>query len=120
MPGNGANAKWRLWTGVIAVFAAGVIVGGLSTTALIRGHYLRVMRSGPPSGVHKPIAERLTEDLGLTGVQRAEVDSIVSDFEPRFKEFESRTRVPGHGVPSCPRRSRVPDMDHGPRRAIRE
>jgi hypothetical protein len=93
MSGNEAKGKWNLWSGVIAVFVVGAIIGGLSATALIRGHYLHVMKSGPPRGVHKPIAERLTADLGLTPEQRAEVERIVRDFGPRFEEFEARTRT---------------------------
>lgn len=93
MSGNEAKGSWRLWSGVIAVFIVGVIIGGLSATALIRGHYLHVMRSGPPRGVHKPIAERLTADLGLAPDQRAEVERVVRDFGPRFDEFDARTRA---------------------------
>jgi Spy/CpxP family protein refolding chaperone len=93
MSGNEAKGKWKLWSGVIAVFIVGAIVGGLSTTALIRGHFLHVMKSGSSRGVHKPIAERLTEDLSLTTEQRAEVERIVRDFDPRFKEFEQQART---------------------------
>jgi hypothetical protein len=93
MLGNESKGKWRLWSGVIAVFIVGAIIGGLSATALIRGHFLHVMKNGPPRGVHKPIAERLTADLGLTQDQRAEVERIVRDFEPRFAEFEQRART---------------------------
>lgn len=93
MSGNGSKWKWKLWSGVVAVFIVGAIVGGLSATALIRGHYLQVMRSGPPRGVHKPIAERLTADLSLTPDQRAAVEGIVRDFEPRFREFEQQART---------------------------
>ncbi len=88
-----AKGKWKLRSGVIAVFVVGAIIGGLSATALIRGHYLRIMRSGPPLWVHKPIAERLTADLALTADQSAEVERIVRDFGPRFREFEERTRT---------------------------
>ena len=87
------NGRWKLWSGVIAVFIVGVIIGGLSATALIRGHYLNVMRSGPPRGVHKPIAERLTADLGLTSDQRAEVERIVGEYGPRFEEFRTQART---------------------------
>jgi Spy/CpxP family protein refolding chaperone len=93
MSGNEAKGKWKLWSGVIAVFIVGAIVGGLSTTALIRGHFLHVMKSGSSRGVHKPIAEKLTEDLSLTPEQRAEVERIVRDFDPRFKEFEQQART---------------------------
>lgn len=87
------NGRWKLWSGVIAVFIVGGIIGGLSATALIRGHYLHVMKSGPPRGVHKPIAERLTADLDLTADQRAAVETIVREFEPRFDEFQARART---------------------------
>jgi Spy/CpxP family protein refolding chaperone len=100
MSGNEAKGKWRLWSGVVAVFIVGAIVGGLSATALIRGHFLQVMKGGPPPGVHKPIAERLTADLALTPDQRAEVERIVRDFEPRFKEFEVQARTEIRGVMS--------------------
>ncbi|MCJ7599114.1 MAG: periplasmic heavy metal sensor, partial [Methyloceanibacter sp.] len=80
-------------SGVVAVFIVGAIVGGLSATALIRGHFLQVMKSGSPRGVHKPIAERLTADLALTPDQRVEVERVVQDFEPRFREFEQQART---------------------------
>lgn len=97
---NEAKGKWKLWSAVLAVFVVGAIVGGLSATALIRGHYVHIMKSGPPRGVHKPIAERLTADLGLTPDQRADVERIVQDFEPRFREFEERTRTEVRAVMS--------------------
>lgn len=100
MSGNEAKGKWKLWSGVIAVFIVGAIIGGLSATALIRGHYLHVMKSGPPRGVHKPIAERLTADLGLTPDQRAEVERIVGEFEPSFEEFQTRARTEVRAVMS--------------------
>lgn len=93
MSGNAAKGKWKLLSGVVAVFIVGAIVGGLSAAALIRGHYLQIMKSGPPREVHKPIAERLTADLSLTQDQRAQVERIVRDFEPRFGEFEQRART---------------------------
>ncbi len=93
MSGNETKGKWKLISGVVAVFVVGAIIGGLSATALIRGHFMQVMRNGPPPGVHKPIAERLTADLALTREQRLEVERIVRDFEPRFGEFEQRART---------------------------
>jgi len=98
MSGIETKGKWKLWSGVIAVFIVGAIVGGLSTTALIRSHLLHVMRSGPPREVHKPIVERLTADLSLTGDQRAQVERIVQDYKPRFSEFEQRARAEVRGV----------------------
>ena len=98
MSGNAAKGKWKLLSGVVVVFIVGAIIGGLSATALIRGHFLQVMRNGPPPGVHKPIAERLTADLALTPDQRAEVERIVQDFEPRFSAFEQRARAEVRGV----------------------
>jgi hypothetical protein len=98
MSENEAKGKWKLWSGVIAVFVVGVIVGGLSATALIRGHFLHVMRSGPPRELHKPIVERLTADLSLTVEQRAAVERVVAEFEPRFMGFEERSRAEVRGI----------------------
>ena len=100
MSGNEAKGKWKLVSGVVVVFIVGALVGGLSATALIRGHFLHVMRSGPPRELHKPIVERLTADLSLTQDQRAEVERIVRDFEPRFGEFEQRARTEVRAVMS--------------------
>ena len=100
MSGNEAKGKWKLVSGVVVVFIVGALVGGLSATALIRGHFLHVMRSGPPRELHKPIVERLTADLSLTRDQRAEVERIVRDFEPRFGEFEQRARTEVRAVMS--------------------
>lgn len=93
MNGNEAKGRWKSWSGVIAVFVIGVIIGGLAMTALIRGHYVRVMRGGPPPRVHESIAQRLTRDLVLTVDQRERVERIVEEYEPRFGEFEQRSRA---------------------------
>jgi Spy/CpxP family protein refolding chaperone len=92
MNGIDSKGRWRLWSGVIAVFVAGVIVGGLSTSVLIRSHVIHVMRSGPPRPMER-VAERLTGNLELTADQRAEVDRIMAEFGPRFDEFDRRSRA---------------------------
>ena len=88
----GRKSRWRLWSGVIAIFVAGMLVGGLTASVLIRSHVLNVMRGGP-SRPHERIAKRLTEGLGLTAAQRAEVERIVREYEPRFEEFERESRT---------------------------
>jgi len=92
MEKTGTKNRGKLWSGVIAVFIAGMIVGGLTATILVRNHVIHVMREGPPRTPER-IAERLTEDLALGADQRAEVGRIVRDFEPRFTEFEQRSRA---------------------------
>ncbi|MDD4857877.1 MAG: hypothetical protein PHD74_07205 [Candidatus Krumholzibacteria bacterium] len=92
MNGDGAKSKWRLWSGVVAVFIVGMIIGGLATTVLMRSHIGRIMRSGPPR-VHVSLANRLTEDLDLTKEQREQVERITQEFKPRFGEFEQRSRA---------------------------
>jgi Spy/CpxP family protein refolding chaperone len=89
---NETRSRRRLWSGVIAVFIAGVIIGGLGATALMRSHFMHVMRSPHPRP-HERIAGRLTANLGLTGAQRAQVDAIIREFDPRFDEFEQRSRL---------------------------
>ena len=34
--------RWRLWSGVIAIFIVGMIVGGLSATVLMRSHIVHI------------------------------------------------------------------------------
>jgi len=97
MNGNETKGKWKLWSGVIMVFIIGVIVGGLSTTVLMRSHLMHVMRKGPPR-VHERIEERLTKDLALTPEQRAQVERIAGEFGMRFGEFEGRSRAEGKAL----------------------
>jgi Spy/CpxP family protein refolding chaperone len=85
--------RWRLWSGVIAIFIVGMIVGGLSATVLMRSHIVHIMRKGPPPRVHEHIVNRLTEDLTLTADQRTAVERIVREFEPRFRAFEEQSRA---------------------------
>lgn len=94
MNGNETKGKWKLWSGVIMVFIIGVIVGGLSTTVLMRSHLMHVMRKGPPR-VHERIEERLTKDLALTPEQRAQAERIAGESGARFEEFERRSRAEG-------------------------
>jgi Spy/CpxP family protein refolding chaperone len=86
------RSRRRLWSGVIALFIAGVIIGGLGATALMRSHFMHVMRSPHPRP-NERIAGRLTANLGLTGAQRTQLDAIIREFDPRFEEFEQRSRV---------------------------
>jgi Spy/CpxP family protein refolding chaperone len=92
MNGSEARGKWRLWSGVVAVFIVGMIIGGLTTTALMRSHISRIMRNGH-SKVHESLANRLTEDLALTKEQREQVERITQEFKPRFGQFEQRSRA---------------------------
>ncbi len=84
----------RAWAAVIVVFAAGLVVGGLVTTVLIRNHVIHVMRRDRPP-VHEMVAQRLTGDLDMNAAQRAELDEILRQYGPRFEEFKriSRTEV---------------------------
>jgi len=97
MSGNEMKGTWKLWSGVIAVFIIGVVVGGLSTTVLMRSHLMHVMRKGPPR-VHERIEERLTKDLALTPEQRALVERIAGESGARFEEFERRSRAEGKAL----------------------
>jgi Spy/CpxP family protein refolding chaperone len=84
----------RAWAAVIVVFAAGLVIGGLVTTVLIRNHVIHVMRRDRPP-VHEMVAQRLTGDLDMNAAQRAELDEILRQYGPRFEEFKriSRTEV---------------------------
>lgn len=88
----GKKRRWKLWSGVIAVFVAGSIVGGLAATVLVRNHVIHIMREGPRRSPDR-IADRLTKNLAITDDQRAEVERIVREFEPRFTGFEERSRT---------------------------
>jgi Spy/CpxP family protein refolding chaperone len=92
MDQSASRNKWRLWSGIITVFIIGLVVGGLSATALVRSHVLHVMRGGPERPQER-IAERLTRNLGLTAEQRTQMKGIERDFAPRFGEFEQRSRA---------------------------
>ena len=88
----GTKRRWRLWSAVVAVFVAGFIVGGLTATVLVRNHVLHVMREGSRRTPER-IASRLTGNLEMTDDQRAAVERIVHEFEPRFTELEQRSRT---------------------------
>lgn len=87
-----AKGKGRAWAAVIAVFAAGLVVGGLVTAALIRNRVINVMRHERPP-VHEMVARRLTGNLDLSAAQRGEIDAIVGRFAPRFDEFSRSSRA---------------------------
>lgn len=81
----------KAWTAVVAVFAAGIIVGGLVTAVLIRNHVIHIMRHDRPP-IHEMVAGRLTGNLDLDADQRAQLDAIVKEFGPRFEQFDRVSR----------------------------
>ncbi len=94
MNGNNTVKGRKAWAAVIVVFVAGMVVGGLLTTILIRNHVVRIMRHDRPP-IHEMVASRLTDDLDLSAEQREALAAIVREYGPRFEEFDraSRTEV---------------------------
>ncbi|HUV37267.1 MAG TPA: hypothetical protein VMX58_10050 [Patescibacteria group bacterium] len=83
--------RWRSWLGVVSVFLIGVIIGGLVTVTLMRRHVIRMTRFGPPR-FEEIFLDRMTRNLDLTDEQRAEITTLVREYDPRFREIMHASR----------------------------
>jgi Spy/CpxP family protein refolding chaperone len=90
----------RLWamTLLLAVFAAGLAMGGLTWNMLTDGQSTEPVRRGNTEQrdrEHRSYSEHLQEALNLTLEQRAAVDSILDEGQSEMREVwrQMRSRI---------------------------
>ena len=86
--------RLKLAAGVILIFLVGALAGALGTGEYFRNRMERFGPGGPPPHLRKSmVVKRMTEDLDLTEVQRAEIEKIVEESEAEVMAIR-RTYLP--------------------------
>ena len=81
--------RWKFRIGIVLVFALGLVIGGLGTGWWFAHEYHGYR--GPRDRVEAHIMKRLSRDLDLTEVQRADLALIVHDVSGKLEEVRVRT-----------------------------
>jgi Spy/CpxP family protein refolding chaperone len=51
------------------------------------------MHAGPPSRSSEIIVKKLTQELDLTDIQQTQIDKILKDMEPQFRQINQDKRA---------------------------
>lgn len=81
--------KWKLWTGIILLFLAGVCIGVIGTGLYVRHAVKSVLQEGPPA-VTRLITGRLSHELDLSDSQQVAVGKAVGQTQRRLHELRLR------------------------------
>jgi len=77
---------WQLWSGVLVIFLAGILIGAAGTGIFLRHSIENIIQGGPPEIAHL-VSKRLTRQLDLSTDQQAKVDSVIRDTQRQLMEL---------------------------------
>jgi Spy/CpxP family protein refolding chaperone len=83
--------RFKLWIGLILVFALGVLAGSVGTGFYYKKRVEQLAKYGPSKKAHL-LTRRLAEELNLTEKQRADIEDILEDFHMRLSEVRRNVR----------------------------
>lgn len=83
--------KWKLWSGLIALFLSGVLIGAVGSGIYLR-HQIREFRAGGHPAVRHFILNRLTSELKLNDEQKTQVGKIVCRAQRELSQFRQEHR----------------------------
>lgn len=78
--------KWKLWTGIILIFLAGVSIGAAGTGLYVRHRVMTVLQGGPPA-VATLFTTVLARRLDLSDPQEKAVSKTVTETQGRLREL---------------------------------
>jgi len=81
--------KWKLWTGIILLFLAGVCIGVIGTGLYVRHLVESVLQEGPPA-VGRLVTGKLSRELDLSDSQQVAVGKAVGETQRRLHELRHR------------------------------
>lgn len=82
--------RWKVVVGVMAVFALGVLAGGILTHGFYQKLILRVSKG--PTEFRRVMVEHLSRQLDLTESQRVEADRIIREAQTEFQEIRKEVQ----------------------------
>ncbi len=84
-------AKWKIWMGLLVLFASGVLIGGVGTRMYVR-HQIAGIFSRERPFIRNLYLRRLTRELHLTKEQRREVEQVANRVAEQFYTLRSQHR----------------------------
>lgn len=83
--------NWKLWSGIMLVFLSGIVIGSAATGLYIKHGIEGLLQEGPP-GIKNIAMKKLTDELGLSKSQQAEVGKIVVEAQSRFQKLRAQNQ----------------------------
>lgn len=82
--------RWKLTLGLIVLFSAGVIVGGVGTFIVVKHHIEGIVEGGPPV-IRARMMKTLDRKLDLGDKQYAEIDKVLAETQEEIYLIRMRT-----------------------------
>ncbi len=83
--------RWKLWAGVLLVFAAGACVGVVGTGLYVRHSFESLLQGGPPA-VAELVTNRLARELDLSKSQKIAVGETVQEMQSQIQALRLQYR----------------------------
>ena len=84
-------AKWKIWVGLLVLFASGVLIGSVGTRMYVR-HQIAGIFSRERPVIRNLYLRRLTRELDLTKEQRRQIEEIADRVAEQFYALRSQHR----------------------------
>ena len=84
--------RWKIWVGLVLIFAAGAACGGAATGLYVR-YRLHSLIAGGPMAVQKVLIERLTSLLDLDEEQARLAAPIIAGTHDKLLEHRYNNRA---------------------------
>lgn len=84
-------SKWKIWLGLVVVFASGVLIGSVGTRLYLRHRITQVM-SGERPFFKNMFLVHLTREIELTNAQREAVERIADRASVSFRSLRKEHR----------------------------
>jgi hypothetical protein len=83
------KTHWKIVAAIVAIFAAGAILGAAISTRMMGRRIQRIMMARPDLPVEL-IVQRLDRELELSAQQRSEVRDALESLRPEFARYRAR------------------------------
>lgn len=83
--------RWKLWAGVLLIFAAGACVGVFGTGLYVRHSIESLLQGGPPA-VADLVTNRLARELDLSKSQKIAVGETVREMQAQIQALRRQHR----------------------------
>lgn len=90
-------AKWKIWAGILVLFASGVVIGSVGTRMVVR-HKISGLVARERPVIRDLFLRRLTRELDLTKEQRREIETIANRTAERFQNLHRQHRGEVEGI----------------------
>jgi len=94
---SGQVAKWKVWVGMVVLFASGLVCGAAGMEVYLRRRFDRFMAGGPVA-VQGEALRRFKQGLDLSPAQEEQARDLLARVHKEFEMLRERHRGEMRGV----------------------